>query len=199
MRRFAIAAALLFTLPVIFGADFPVTTAADSGPGSLRQAILDANRATDCTSTQPCTIVLPKVEAPDGVSMRIDLASPLPAITASNLRVQPIDSLSGIYVQRPAVEIPGPALPGATEYRIWYMAPRHQPKIAFRGADAQASVSLPSGSEWCAVSKRTCGSGRRQASGSVLEIGFGSALFHMSGEGLTGSIPSGSASAAAAI
>ena len=58
---------------------FSVTTTADSGPGSLRQAILDSNFATTSgTNTIDFDIPGPGVET-------IDLASPLPPITTSVL------------------------------------------------------------------------------------------------------------------
>ena len=58
---------------------FSVTTTADSGPGSLRQAILDSNLATTSgTNTIDFDIPGPGVET-------IDLASPLPPITTSVL------------------------------------------------------------------------------------------------------------------
>ncbi len=60
---------------------FCVTTTADSGPGSLRQAILDSNLGTNSgtnTNTIDFDIPGPGVET-------IDLASPLPPITTSVL------------------------------------------------------------------------------------------------------------------
>ena len=53
---------------------FVVTTTADSGPGSLRQAILDSNAATGATNTIDFDI-------PGHGVQPIDLASPLPPIT----------------------------------------------------------------------------------------------------------------------
>ncbi|HEX7421442.1 MAG TPA: right-handed parallel beta-helix repeat-containing protein [Thermoanaerobaculia bacterium] len=61
--------------------DFPVTTSADSGTGSLRQAILEVDQSSGC----PCTITFPASSA--GAPLRIDLLSPLPAITKSNVRL----------------------------------------------------------------------------------------------------------------
>ena len=61
---------------------FPVTTGADSGPGSLRQAILDVDQSAAC----PCTITFPDTSL-DVAALRIDLLSPLPAITASKVRL----------------------------------------------------------------------------------------------------------------
>ncbi len=53
---------------------FPVTTTADSGPGSLRQAILDSNVATGRSNLITFAI-------PGGGAQSIVLASPLPAIS----------------------------------------------------------------------------------------------------------------------
>jgi uncharacterized repeat protein (TIGR01451 family) len=54
-----------------------VTSINDSGAGTLRQAILDANAAA-CTA--PCTIAF-------GTSGEINVATPLPAITAADLTI----------------------------------------------------------------------------------------------------------------
>ena len=61
---------------VITDGVFLVTTTADGGPGSLRQAILDSNAATGGTNTIDFAIPGPGVHT-------IALASPLPAITTS--------------------------------------------------------------------------------------------------------------------
>ena len=53
---------------------FPVTSTADSGPGSLRQAILDSNTATGGTNTIDFAI-------PGRGVQTIAPLSPLPAIT----------------------------------------------------------------------------------------------------------------------
>ena len=66
----------LAALFVITDAIRLVDTTADSGPGSLRQAILDANTVTGQTVTIDFAIPAPGVQT-------IELASPLPAITAS--------------------------------------------------------------------------------------------------------------------
>jgi hypothetical protein len=60
-----------------------VTTTADSGAGSLRQAILDAN----ATSASPHTIAFRISEASSTPWKTIHVASPLPAITAFGLRI----------------------------------------------------------------------------------------------------------------
>ena len=63
----------------VFGQEYRVTSNADDGPGSLRQAILDVNR--DCTSSLgPCVIVF---DAP----MEIRPRTALPAITAAAVHV----------------------------------------------------------------------------------------------------------------
>jgi hypothetical protein len=76
-----------FSVPVKFvdaGLTFAVTNTADSGPGSLRQALLDAN-AGAATSLLPAvvTFALPATAAHDGV-FTIQPATPLPAITNPN-------------------------------------------------------------------------------------------------------------------
>ena len=60
---------------LITNGSFVVTTTADSGPGSLRQAILDSNAATGATNTIDFDI-------PGRGVQPIDLASPLPPITS---------------------------------------------------------------------------------------------------------------------
>jgi hypothetical protein len=63
----------------LFGPEYAVTSAADSGPGSLRQAILDVNR--DCRDfNTPCVIAF---EAP----LEIRPQAALPAITAAAVLV----------------------------------------------------------------------------------------------------------------
>ncbi|HEV2722071.1 MAG TPA: right-handed parallel beta-helix repeat-containing protein, partial [Thermoanaerobaculia bacterium] len=60
-----------------------VTTTADDGAGSLRQAIRDANAT--CVTAAPCLIGF-QIDAP-GPWKTIAVASPLPAITAGNLLI----------------------------------------------------------------------------------------------------------------
>src|SRR5437867_7479792 len=55
-RVIAVLASLVFLSHTVFGATFTVTTTSDSGAGSLRQAILDAN-ATSGTDTIEFQIV----------------------------------------------------------------------------------------------------------------------------------------------
>ncbi len=62
---------------------FYVTTTADSGVGSLRQAILDANAATG----SPLAIVFRIGEQSSTPWKTIHVLSPLPAITASGVRI----------------------------------------------------------------------------------------------------------------
>lgn len=74
----ALAGALVVTGPLVQSAayavedEFVVTSEADSGPGTLRQALLDANASPAAD----------RIVAVDGATLRIDLASPLPAVTA---------------------------------------------------------------------------------------------------------------------
>jgi hypothetical protein len=78
-------------------ATFLVTTTADSGPGSLRQAILDSGKATGGTNTIDFKIPGHGVQA-------IALASPLPAITKAVL----IDGFSQPgYAGTPLIELSG--------------------------------------------------------------------------------------------
>lgn len=75
---------LLLSLPLsLAAATFPVTTVADSGPGSLRQAILDANHGP-CSPADPCRIAF-AIPAPVPTSgwFTIRPESPLPVIDRS--------------------------------------------------------------------------------------------------------------------
>ncbi|HEX7677134.1 MAG TPA: right-handed parallel beta-helix repeat-containing protein [Thermoanaerobaculia bacterium] len=76
-------------LDAVFYRPFRVTSAADSGPGSLRQAILDANAACSADDTKtPCSIrfeIPPPVPA-EGWFM-IAPRTPLPSITVTDLLV----------------------------------------------------------------------------------------------------------------
>ena len=67
-----------------FYREFRVTTPADDGAGSLRQAILDAN--AQCPAGTPCRIGFEIAGAPPAEGwFTIALASPLPAITAPEI------------------------------------------------------------------------------------------------------------------
>ena len=85
-----------------------VTTTADSGAGSLRQAILDANAAA--TTTTPTTIGF-RIAAPSPTpwkTIRVD--SPLPAVTAYGVRIQGSTQtglLGDTNVDGPEIEISG--------------------------------------------------------------------------------------------
>ena len=66
----------------VFGREFPVTTDADSGPGSLRQALLDINR--ECPDwREPCVVTF----ALDESQQVIRLRTPLPEIVAPTVFV----------------------------------------------------------------------------------------------------------------
>ena len=73
LRRFALAAGLTMSATLAFGATFNVTTTADSGAGSLRQAITDAN-------TNPGADTIQFNIVGSGVQT-ITPATPLPPIT----------------------------------------------------------------------------------------------------------------------
>ncbi|MDP9362121.1 MAG: hypothetical protein M3P29_11785 [Acidobacteriota bacterium] len=64
---------------------FYVTTSADDGGGSIRQAILDAN--ANCPGSALCAIAF-RIDEPSANPWKtINIATPLPALTASNLRI----------------------------------------------------------------------------------------------------------------
>ena len=64
---------------------FYVSTTANDGAGSLRQAILDANAA--CAGHEPCAIAFRISETSETPWKTIRISSPLPAITATGLRI----------------------------------------------------------------------------------------------------------------
>src|SRR6266542_2942377 len=90
-----------------------VTTGADFGPGSLRQAILDANSGA-CGF--PCTITfaLPGGEQPKLV---ITLLSELPALTAHNVTISP-RGVGENFPLGPPVEVLGGLAGTADGFRI---------------------------------------------------------------------------------
>jgi len=97
--RFA-AACLLFAAGSSRAAEFVVDSAADAGEGSLRQAILDAN-----ASNGPHSIV---VRVPSS-NVSLGLASALPPITASEVRIS-------------ASESPGFTVDGMDSHRLFESA-----------------------------------------------------------------------------
>jgi len=103
--------ALLLAPVAVSGATFTVTTTADSGPGSLRQAILDANAAAG-----PHTIAF---AIPGAGLHSIRPASPLPPITISSVTIdgytQPGASVNTDPFAENAslrVELDGSSIPG---------------------------------------------------------------------------------------
>lgn len=64
---------------------YVVTSTADSGPGTLRQGILDANSGACATCLITFLGELPP--RPERLTLRIELLSELPAITASNVHI----------------------------------------------------------------------------------------------------------------
>jgi hypothetical protein len=75
---------------VRFFRDFPVTTAADSGAGSLRQAIDDVNAHcvfADVYDADPCRISFGIGGIPENRWLTIAPASPLPEVVASDITI----------------------------------------------------------------------------------------------------------------
>jgi len=64
---------------------FYVSSTANDGAGSLRQAILDAN--ADCAGHEPCAIAFRISEASETPWKTIRITSPLPTLTAHQLRI----------------------------------------------------------------------------------------------------------------
>lgn len=85
-----------------------VTTTADDGPGSLRQAILDTN--AHCDGTTLCTIAFRIAEASATAWKTIRVTSPLPTLTAPGVRVDGATQ-TGFFgdtnVNGPEIEISG--------------------------------------------------------------------------------------------
>jgi hypothetical protein len=88
---------------------FYVAESGNEGSGSLRQAILDANAA--CTGATPCTIAFRLTEPRHvGPWDTIAITTPLPVLTASNIRIDGGTQTSFIgdtNVDGPEVEISG--------------------------------------------------------------------------------------------
>lgn len=85
-----------------------VTTTADSGSGSLRQVIAEANAT--CLAGNPCTIAF-RIEEPSTTGWKsIRVASPLPALVAPRLRITGATQ-SGFFgdtnLEGPEIEITG--------------------------------------------------------------------------------------------
>lgn len=100
--------ALLIATRAFAATGFPVTNTNDDGPGSLRQAIVDANASADC-DTQSCVIGFAIAEPlPPSGWFTIRPLTPLPAITARNVSVE------GPPGRPPAVEMSGEHLTGYT-------------------------------------------------------------------------------------
>jgi parallel beta-helix repeat protein len=76
-------AGLAFSSLPLFAATINVTSADDSGPGTLRQALLDAASGA---CAQPCRIVIGDPDSEYG--MAIDVASPLPDIVVSGTSIE---------------------------------------------------------------------------------------------------------------
>ncbi|MGZ5442533.1 MAG: right-handed parallel beta-helix repeat-containing protein [Thermoanaerobaculia bacterium] len=102
----------------MFGPGYVVTSTADSGPGSLRQTILEVNR--DCTDYDtPCVITF-ALDDPQPATLRPETA--LPAITAAAVRVDggsrvAIDGSAtpaghGLLLEGPLARVTGLAIRG---------------------------------------------------------------------------------------
>jgi uncharacterized repeat protein (TIGR01451 family) len=91
------------SVPITGSSTMLVTTNADSGTGSLRQAILDANNAAICTT--PCTVsfVLP------GGQQTISPVTSLPAVSAANVTID--GTTQPGYSGTPLVTIDGSSNP----------------------------------------------------------------------------------------
>lgn len=76
------ALAAFTTEEAVFGREYVVTSTADAGPGTLRQAITDLNR--ECTDFATPCVVLFRIE---GEEATIAPLSPLPAIVAQDLYI----------------------------------------------------------------------------------------------------------------
>src|SRR6266576_7084203 len=73
LRGIAVLASLVFLSHTVLGATFTVTTTSDSGAGSLRQAILDANPASGTDTIE--------FQIPGSPPFTIMPTLPLPALT----------------------------------------------------------------------------------------------------------------------
>lgn len=76
--------------------DWMVTSGADSGPGTLRQAILDANSACHFAS-QPC-----RIRFDLGEEARLFPLTPLPAVAGGELVIEGPVTIDGALLDRPA-------------------------------------------------------------------------------------------------
>ena len=93
---------LLLSSP-LSAATILITSSADSGPGTLRQSILDANSGA-CAA--PCTIDF-GLEAEGPRRVRIELESPLPAIRAHGVSILADARRSQLYIGNRLVDVIG--------------------------------------------------------------------------------------------
>jgi hypothetical protein len=104
MTRHLLVLALALLASPLAAATFLVTSTADSGPGTLRQGIVDAN-AGACAF--PCTIDF-GLEAEGFETRRIALESPLPGIVANRVSIAAdARRLGDIYIGKRLVEVIG--------------------------------------------------------------------------------------------
>lgn len=109
VRSLAVLSFIAVFLPAAFAVEFVVTTDADSGPGSLREAIERANAT--CIDGSECRISGIR----DG-DLIIRLFSPLPAITACNLLLSA--GSNSIYTWHRAIELDGSALKTGNGFEV---------------------------------------------------------------------------------
>jgi len=97
-----------FSRPAVMYRTALVTTTANDGPGSLRQAINDTNAA--CVTAAPCLIGFQIEEASATPWKTIAVASPLPAVTATNVLIDGLwqtEMVGDTNPDGPEVEISG--------------------------------------------------------------------------------------------
>ncbi len=100
---------------VTYWLDFPVTTSADAGPGSLRQTIHDVNSSRDCRLawpewSNPCRVVFDIADPlPSEGWYTIRLRSPLPPMLAYDMGIDGTTQTSSR--PGPAIFIDGSSLP----------------------------------------------------------------------------------------
>jgi len=103
MTRGFISLSLFLLASPLAAASFLVTSTADSGPGTLRQAILDANHGV---CAKPCTIDF-GLQAEGSERRRIELTSPLPPVKADEVRILADMGQGDLYIGHLLVDVVG--------------------------------------------------------------------------------------------